>query len=212
MKSASQEITRFKVGNLNLEIHRNAKAAGEAAAQAAAKEIKRLASSGADLGVMADATTLLLPGPRWPFILFFAGICIYMQIFLQYTRYVAVLKWLTLSLFSYFAAVLFANVQWAEMALQIAVPHLTWNTGYITTIVAVFGTTISPYLFFWQSDLEVEEEKRIGRTRLWQRQGASTGELTYAAWDVNIGMLFSNLVMYFIILATGATLFKAGKT
>src|SRR5207302_6379402 len=76
---------------------------------------------------------------------------------------------------------------------------------------AILGTTISPYLFFWQANQEVEEEQSLGRTRLWEREGATSEELTYAAWDVNIGMFFSNVVMYFIILATAATLWKAGK-
>jgi Mn2+/Fe2+ NRAMP family transporter len=79
-------------------------------------------------------------------------------------------------------------------------------------LVAILGTTISPYLFFWQASQEVEEEVSRGRTKLWQRQGSTEGELRYAAWDVNIGMFFSNAVMYFVILASAATLFQAGKT
>src|SRR5438067_2472609 len=83
---------------------------------------------------------------------------------------------------------------------------------FLTTLVAILGTTISPYLFFWQSNQVVEEEISIGRKTLWQRRGASDEELKYAAWDVNTGMFLSNVVMYFIILATAATLFKSGET
>jgi hypothetical protein len=91
------------------------------------------------------------------------------------------------------------------------VPTLHWNRDFLALMVAILGTTISPYMFFWQSDQEVEEQIAIGRTKLWQRQGATDAELKYAALDVNIGMLASNVVMYFIILSTGATLFKAGE-
>jgi Mn2+/Fe2+ NRAMP family transporter len=80
------------------------------------------------------------------------------------------------------------------------------------TLVAIFGTTISPYLFFWQATEEVEEEVSMGRTQLWRRKGATDKELKYAALDVNVGMFFSVLVMYFIMLATAATLHQAGKT
>ncbi len=82
----------------------------------------------------------------------------------------------------------------------------------LSVFVAVLGTTISPYLWFWQASQEVEERIVRGRVRLWQRKGASEAELKYAAWDVNIGMIFSNLIMYFIILGSAATLFKTGKT
>src|SRR5437868_3371548 len=91
------------------------------------------------------------------------------------------------------------------------IPTFRLEPKFLATLVAILGTTISPYLFFWQADQEVEEELAMGRKRLWQRQGATDAELTYAAWDVNIGMFFSNVVMYFIILATAATLFTAGK-
>jgi Mn2+/Fe2+ NRAMP family transporter len=103
---------------------------------------------GADLGAMADAAHLLLPGPHWLYILFFAGVCIYMQVFLAYTRYVAVLKWLTLALFAYFAALVTTRVEWGNLASGIFLPRVAWSPEYLTAVVAVFGTTISPYLFF----------------------------------------------------------------
>jgi len=112
---------------------------------------------GADLGAMGDAVNLLLPRPRWFYVLFFAGVCIFMQVFLQYTRYVTVLKWLTLALFAYFAAVVTTHVNWEQFASGFLIPKLRWDTDYLTTIVAVFGTTISPYLFFWQASEEAED-------------------------------------------------------
>ncbi len=103
---------------------------------------------GADLGAMADASRLLLPAPAWLFIVLFAAICVYMQVFLQYTRYVAVLKWLTLALFAYFAAAVTIHIDWPEFAKGLFIPKIGNTKDYLTTIVAVFGTTISPYLFF----------------------------------------------------------------
>ena len=86
------------------------------------------------------------------------------------------------------------------------------SLAFLSTLIAILGTTISPYLWFWQSSQEVEEEVAQGRSRLWQRLGATDSELRYKAWDVNIGMFVSNVVMYFIIFTTAATLFRAGKT
>ena len=87
-----------------------------------------------------------------------------------------------------------------------------FDTTFLATLVAILGTTISPHLFFWQASQEVEEEVQVGRVHLWQRRGATDKELKYAGMHVNTGKLFSNMEMYFIILATGATLFKAGQT
>ena len=100
---------------------------------------------GADLGAMADATTLLLPGPRWVFVLVFALASVLMQVGLRYARYIAVLKWLTLSLFAYLAVLAFAHVAWADLATGILLPHLDGSRVTMTTLVALFGTTISPY-------------------------------------------------------------------
>jgi Mn2+/Fe2+ NRAMP family transporter len=92
------------------------------------------------------------------------------------------------------------------------VPRLSFDPSFLSTLVAILGTTISPYLFFWQAAQEVEEEIAFGRMTVSQRKGATDAEMKYARWDVYIGMFLSNLVMYFIILATAATLFKAGQT
>ena len=91
-------------------------------------------------------------------------------------------------------------------------PAIHFDGAFLATLVAILGTTISPYLFFWQASQEVEEEIARGRKRLWQRRGATDGEIRYAGWDVCIGMFLSNVVMYFIILATAATLHQAGQT
>src|ERR1700712_4301924 len=115
---------------------------------------------GADLGAMADATKLLIGGSRVPgiiYVLVFGITSVAAQIFLDYHRYVAVLKWLTLSLFAYVGALAFAHVSWGEALAGVLVPRLTWSADYFTTIVAILGTTISPYLFFWQASQEAED-------------------------------------------------------
>ena len=119
---------------------------------------------------------------------------------------------MTLALFAYIGAALFAHPNPGEVLHATFVPTFSLDTTFLSTLVAILGTTISPYLFFWQSSQEVEEEVHMGRTRLRQRRGATHRELKYAALDVNTGMVFSNAVMYFIILATAATLNAAGQT
>ncbi len=168
---------------------------------------------GADLGAMADAMTLLVPGPRWPFILFFSGLCIYLQVFLQYTRYVAVLKWLTLVLFAYFAALAAAHVDWTKAAAGIFIPKLTWNADFVATILAVFGTTISPYLFFWQAAEEVEDIHAYRRRKSLRRE-PEQGEAALARIELDtlVGMAFSNLVALAIMMTTAATLNAQGIT
>jgi Mn2+/Fe2+ NRAMP family transporter len=110
------------------------------------------------------------------------------------------------------ASAFFVHPDGAEVLKRTLVPTFSFDSRFLATLTAVLGTTISPYLFFWQSDQEIEEDKRIGRTRIVDREGTSEKGLKHRAWNVTIGMLFSNLVMYFIILTTAATLFKAGKT
>jgi Mn2+/Fe2+ NRAMP family transporter len=121
-------------------------------------------------------------------------------------------RWLTLTLFAYIGAAFLARPNWHEVALGTLIPSFHLDSDSISILVAILGTTISPYLFFWQANQEVEEEIADGKKQLAQRKGASESELKYAAWDVNVGMLLSNVVMYFIILATAATLHTSGKT
>jgi len=168
---------------------------------------------GADLGAMADAVALLLPGPNWAYILVFSGVCIYMQVFLQYTQYVAILKWLTVALFAYFAAFVTIHVEWGSLARYLFVPHLEWRKEYLTTVVAVLGTTISPYLFFWQAAEEVEDIHAYPRRKSLRkapRQGKAA--LHRIELDTMVGMAFSNLVALAIMVTTAATLNLNGIT
>jgi Mn2+/Fe2+ NRAMP family transporter len=168
---------------------------------------------GADLGAMADAVALLLPGPRALYVLLFGTICVSMQIFLQYTRYVSVLKWLTLALFAYFASAAVVNVNWPELGRQLIWPHLSWQSDYLTTLVAIFGTTISPYLFFWQASEEVEDMNvHPRRIDLFDAPGQGRVALRRIEIDTLIGMGFSNLVALAIIVTTAATLNVHGIT
>jgi len=133
-----------------------------------------------------------------------------LQLFLQYSRYVAVLKWLTLALFAYFATVAVVHVDWRELALRVVVPKLQWDRDYLTTIVAVFGTTISPYLFFWQS-AEEAEDVHVSPTRIDLIDAPQQGKaaLNRIELDTVIGMGLSNLVSLAIIVTTAATLHAA---
>jgi NRAMP (natural resistance-associated macrophage protein)-like metal ion transporter len=168
---------------------------------------------GADLGAMADASRLLLPAPAWLFIVLFAAICVYMQVFLQYTRYVAVLKWLTLALFAYFAAVVTIEINWRDFANGLFIPKIGNTKDYLTTIVAVFGTTISPYLFFWQASEEVEDIKAYPhRQDLVDAPEQGEPALKRIELDTLVGMAFSNLVALAIMVTTAATLNKNGTT
>ena len=169
-------------------------------------------NAGADIGAIAAGFNLLVKWPVWIFIIGVSIIILVIQIWGSYRLIANVFKWLTLALFAYIGSAFFAKPNWTEVMRGTFIPHIVWNGKFLALAVAILGTTISPYMFFWQSNQEVEEQIAIGRKTIRQRKSASNLELKYAALDVNIGMLFSNLVMYFIILATAATLFKAGKT
>jgi NRAMP (natural resistance-associated macrophage protein)-like metal ion transporter len=168
---------------------------------------------GADLGAMADAVNLLVPGPRWPLILLFAGVCIYMQVFLQYARYVAVLKWLTLALFGYFAVLVTAKVDWGRLAVDVVLPRPGLDAASLTTIVAILGTTISPYLFFWQSAEEVEDlHAHPRRQDLFDAPEQGPAALRRIEVDTVVGMGLSNIVALAIMATTAATLHANGIT
>src|SRR5205807_9906442 len=125
-----------------------------------------------------------------------------------FARYV---KWSTLSLFAYIVSALLSHPDWRTGLYRSFVPELRWSSAYLTTVVAILGTTISPYLFFWQASHEVEAEKALGRRTRSARRGATGVELADARADVIAGMTFSNVVQFFIILATASTLFRAGR-
>ena len=169
---------------------------------------------GADLGAMAEAFVLVMPGPpKWLLIVFFATLCIFVQVFLQYTRYVAVLKWLTLALFAYFASALSTQIDWKALGQGLVWPQITWSKDYLTTVVAVFGTTISPYLFFWQAAQEVEDIHAYRqRHSLAQAPKQSGHALRRIEIDTLVGMGFSNLVALAIVVTTAATLHVSGIT
>jgi NRAMP (natural resistance-associated macrophage protein)-like metal ion transporter len=167
---------------------------------------------GADLGAIADAVHSISGVQALWLIIPIAAIVVGLQILGSYRLMASTFKWLTLALFAYVVEAFIVHPSLMETLRATVVPTLSLDPAYVTTIVAILGTTISPYLFFWQSSQEVEEEIEIGRKRRSQRRGASATELRLSALDVNVGMAFSNLVMYFIILATASTLFKAGKT
>jgi NRAMP (natural resistance-associated macrophage protein)-like metal ion transporter len=168
---------------------------------------------GADLGAIAAAVNLLAPAiPPAPLVLPIALAILAIQVFGSYRLIVRVFQWLALALVGYVGAGILARPDAGAVLAGTLVPHVSLDTSFLTMLVAILGTTISPYLFFWQTDHEVEEQISIGRRRLWQRQGATDRELRYAGLDVTAGMIFSNLVMYFVILATGATLHQAGQT
>jgi NRAMP (natural resistance-associated macrophage protein)-like metal ion transporter len=168
---------------------------------------------GADLGAMADATKLLIGGPGIVYVLVFGVTSVAAQIFFDYSRYVAVLKWLTLCLFAYVAALAFAHVHWGEALTGILVPRLTWSADYLTTIVAIFGTTISPYLFFWQASQEAEDQ-RVDHTKqpLIDKHYGAQKEFHRIRADTVVGMAFSNLIALSIIVTAAATLHATGKT
>jgi NRAMP (natural resistance-associated macrophage protein)-like metal ion transporter len=168
----------------------------------------------ADIAAMGEALQLLVGGPPHGHAIVFGVISLVLQVFVPYQRYVRVLRWLTLSLFAYAAVLFTVHVPWGEVAARVAWPHVTLGTSYALVLVAVFGTTISPYLFFWQASQEVEELRAHAR-----RGPLINGTLRQARYhlrriktDTYIGMGFSNLVAFFIILSTAVTLHAAGIT
>jgi NRAMP (natural resistance-associated macrophage protein)-like metal ion transporter len=169
-------------------------------------------NAGADIGAVAAAINLLIPVPIAAMIMPIGLLIVALQIWGSYRLIAKTFKWLTLALFAYVGSAFFAKPDLVQVLKATFIPRLSFDATFLSMLVAILGTTISPYLFFWQADQEVEEEISFGRVTTAQRKGASDAEMKYAAWDVGIGMLFSNVVMYFIILATAATLFKAGKT
>jgi len=169
-------------------------------------------NAGTDIGAIAAGVNLLAPVPMVVLIALVTLIILAFQIWGSYRLIARIFKWLTLTLFAYVISTFLARPHWSDVLKATFIPTIRFDTQYLLTVVAILGTTISPYLFFWQASQEVEEEISMGRTRLWQREGATDKELRYAAWDVSIGMIFCNVVFYFVILGTAATLHLSGKT
>jgi NRAMP (natural resistance-associated macrophage protein)-like metal ion transporter len=169
---------------------------------------------GADLGAMAEASRLLLPAiPIWGYLLFFSAICMAGQMIFHHSRYVSILKWLTLSLFSYFAVLCVVHVSWLELLKGLAWPSLSLDRDFWLMVVAILGTTISPYLFFWQAAQEVEDTKaKPVEAPLLRRPGQGPAALARIRLDTLIGMGISNLVALAIMATSAATLHVHGIT
>ena len=168
---------------------------------------------GADLGAMGAALKLLIGGPQLVYVALFGLVTVLLEVFVRYARYVSVLKWLTLSLFAYVGVVFVVKMPWGEVARSLVVPQITLSAGYMTVVVAILGTTISPYLFFWQAEEEVEEVKERDAAKPLERAPEQApGEFRRIRVDTYIGMAFSNAVALFIILTTAATLHAHGIT
>jgi len=168
---------------------------------------------GADLGAMGDAVSLLIGGPKFLYVAAFGILCAALQVFVPYSRYVSVLKWFTFALFAYFGTVMFVNVPWAEAARGFLIPTLSTKPEFWTVVVGIFGTTISPYLFFWQASQEVEDIKAIReRKPLIDKPKQGPDAIQRIKIDTYIGMAFSNLVALAIMVTTAATLHAAGTT
>jgi NRAMP (natural resistance-associated macrophage protein)-like metal ion transporter len=167
---------------------------------------------GADLGGMAEATQLVTGIRPQVWIPLYALLILGLLIWTSYKVIAQIFKWMTLVLFAYVLTSFFAHVDWKQALVVTLVPHLEWSRGFLAVLVGILGTTISPYLFFWQAAEEVEEDEAKGKTTVAQRKGATAKELRDARTDTVIGMFFSNFIMYFIILTTGATLHAHGQT
>ena len=166
----------------------------------------------ADLGGMADVTALLTGVRSLYWTPLYALLLVSLLFWTSYRLIARIFKWLTLALFAYIAAAFLAHPDWPAVLRATLIPRVQWSGAYWATLVGILGTTISPYLFFWQAAEEVEEDIALGKTTVAQREGATHRELRRSRNDVLTGMFFSNLVMYFIILTAAATLHVHGKT
>lgn len=169
---------------------------------------------GADLGAMAKGVQLLNPNLRfWWLVVGFSMLSLLLQIFTPYVRYAKYLKWLAMVLFSYVFSALLAHLNWGTVLTHAVIPDIHWNKDELLILCAILGTTISPYLFFWQTSQEVEEQILQGKTTLRERRSATTpNDVKSMRIDVWSGMFLSEVVMFFIIAACGGILFPHGVT
>ena len=167
----------------------------------------------ADVAAMGEALTLLTGGPAHLYALGFGALSLLLQVFIPYNRYVRLLKWLTLALLAYVGTAFVVHTPWTEVFTKTVWPQLSWKPAYITTVVAVFGTTISPYLFFWQASQEVEDmQAQAGAKALKDAPEQASANFSRIRTDTVIGMGFSNIVAYFIMLTTAVSLGMHGIT
>jgi NRAMP (natural resistance-associated macrophage protein)-like metal ion transporter len=173
--------------------------------------IANVVNIAADLGGMAEATMMVTRAPVALTVPVYGILIVALLMWSSYRTIARVFKWLTLVLLAYVIAAFVAHVDW-KLALRMTfIPHVEWSRSFFSVLVAILGTTISPYLFFWQAAQEVEEERAMGRN-LARRRGATREELKACRTDVVAGMFASNAIMYFIIMTTAATLHAHGKT
>jgi NRAMP (natural resistance-associated macrophage protein)-like metal ion transporter len=168
---------------------------------------------GADIAAMADASQLVLGGSHTLWVIGFGLVSVLLQVFIPYTSYVRILKWLTLALFAYVGTVFAVHIEWFDVLRALLWPQIVLSRDYLTTVVAIFGTTISPYLFFWQASQEVEDLKADPNAESLRRAPEQArAHLHRISIDTWIGMGISNLIAFFIMLTTAATLFQHGLT
>ena len=174
--------------------------------------VANVVNIGADLGGMADATQTVTGINSLVWTPIYAALIVSLLFWTSYKQVARIFKWLTLILFAYVVAAFLSKPDWRAVLSSTFVPRIKWSSEYLATFVGILGTTISPYLFFWQAAEEVEEERAKGRRSVGQRKGATDEELRKSRTDVITGMFFSNFIMYFIILTTASTLNAHGKT
>lgn len=168
---------------------------------------------GANLGAMAKAVQLIIPSLNFTFLIILIGLLgLLLQVFISYQKYASYLKWLSLALLSYVATGLVIHMDWSVLLHDGLIPHLTFDSNEILLITGILGTTISPYLFFWETGQEVEEQIAEGKTTALSRRGTNDKEIKKMRIDVWSGMFFSNIVMFFIIAVCATTLYKNGIT
>jgi NRAMP (natural resistance-associated macrophage protein)-like metal ion transporter len=165
---------------------------------------------GADLGAMAASAQLLLGIPYLAWLIMITLLSVVLEIFVNYKRYARVLRYLTLSLFAYCLVPFVSHQNWGQALRDTVIPTIRFDKDYLLNLVAILGTTVSPYLFFWQASQEIEEQIDEGRKTVGSRKGVSKVELKWMRTDVIAGMLLSNVVMWFIVATTASTLFQHG--
>jgi NRAMP (natural resistance-associated macrophage protein)-like metal ion transporter len=174
--------------------------------------VANIVNIAADLGAMAASTAMLTAIPRSWLVVVYAVALAAALVWSSYRRIAAALKYMTAVLFAYIVAAWLARPDWSRVLHATILPQIQWSRSFLSTFVAILGTTISPYLFFWQATQVVEEDRERGRVTLAQRQGATEREKADSRVDVLTGMLLSNVIMYFIVLTAAATLHAHGKT
>jgi NRAMP (natural resistance-associated macrophage protein)-like metal ion transporter len=175
--------------------------------------IANIINIGADLGAMGAALKLLIGGPALVYVAGFGLVTVLLEVFSQYSRYVSILKWLTLSLFAYVGVAFVVHVPWTTVAHSLVVPNVTLSASYMTAVVAILGTTISPYLFFWQAEEEVDEVRERSHAKPLERAPQEADvEFRRIRIDTFVGMALSNAVALFIIVTVAATLHAKGVT